>query len=81
MAIGVAATALLGVFAVVAASTNPGRSDATPSTGATTTGAQDPVSESGSDDDSSGGLQLHRPAGGSFGSSSNPPVAVTGGSR
>lgn len=77
--VSIAATVLVGVFSVVAATTNPGRSDATPAGGGTS--AQGPSSPAGSEDDSSSGFQLRRPHDGSFGQSSGPPVAVTGGSR
>lgn len=81
----VAATVGVGVFAVIAATTNPGRSDvaAANSNAAAAAGSSATDDSTGGsreerhhDDDGFGGLNS-----GTLNSGSAPPVAVTGGSR
>lgn len=75
-ATGVAATALVGVFAVMAATSDPGRSDAAAASTTTGDNSSQPEPTSVPSPD-----QLQRPHHGSFGPASGPPTVVTGGSR
>jgi hypothetical protein len=61
---------LLGLFAIVAATTIPGHSDAGPT-----------ASTNASDSTFSGDDQFQRPTQGSFGPGSGAPIVVSGGSR
>ena len=74
--IGVAATALVGVFAVLAASSNPGRSDAAAASTTSGDSSSQPAPGAVASPD-----QLQRPHHGSFGPASGPPAVVSGGSR
>lgn len=78
LAVGIGATALLGVFTIVAATTIPGHSAGT-ALAATTSSDQ-----GSSSTDDFPGVQFQRPADGSFaagGTAAPGPVAVSGGSR
>ena len=74
--IGVAATALVGVFAVLAATSDPGRSDAAAASTTSGDSSSQPAAGNVPSPD-----QLQRPHHGSFGPASGPPTAVSGGSR
>lgn len=85
--VAVVATVGVGLFAVIAATTNPGRSDA--AAGGGNTAATTAANNSTETDDSNGGSGEERhhhdgfnpTSSGSLNSGTTTPVAVTGGSR
>lgn len=79
VAVAIGATGLLGVFAIIAATTIPGHAAG----GVASTGSSGPQTDGGSSSTGFGGqTQFHQPDGGGFTQGgSTTPIVVTGGSH